>query len=132
MPARRTAHSGSPFEESIGFSRALRVGAVTTVSGTAPVNSDGTSAGIDDVVAQARRCFQIIQAALHDVGVPMHDVIRTRMYLAKASDGEAVGRVHGEFFHDVRPAATMIVVAGFLRPEWLVEIEADAFSPDLA
>ena len=132
VPARRTAHSGSPFEESIGFSRALRVGAITTVSGTAPVNPDGTSAGVDNAAAQTRRCLEIIQAALHDVGVPLQDVIRTRIYLVRASDWESVGLVHGEFFASIRPASTMVVVAGLLRREWLVEIEADAYSPDLA
>ncbi|HLK17108.1 MAG TPA: RidA family protein [Fimbriimonadaceae bacterium] len=132
MPARRTASSGSPFETSIGFSRALRVGAFTSVSGTAPVDSDGTNAAVGDVIGQARRCFEIIQDALHQVGVPLQDVVRTRMYLVRASDGEAVGLVHGAFFGEIRPAATMVVVAGLLRPEWLVEVEADAYSPDLA
>ncbi len=131
MPARRTAQSGSPFEASIGFSRALRVGAMTTVSGTAPVNPDGSSAGVDDAAAQTRRCLEIIQGALRDVGVPMSDVIRTRIYLTRAEDWEAVGLVHGEFFGSIRPASTMVVVAALLRPEWRVEIEADAYSPDL-
>lgn len=132
MPARRTAQSGSPFEESIGFSRALRIGAMTTVSGTAPVNSDGSSAGGADPEAQARRCLEIIQSALHDVGVSLHDVVRTRIYLTDAADWEAVGRAHGEVFGAIRPASTMVVIAALLRPEWRVEIEADAYSPDLA
>ena len=132
MPARRTAESGSPFEASIGFSRALRIGSITSVSGTAPVNPDGSSAGGADPEGQARRCLEIIQGALHDVGVSLHDVIRTRIYLTHATDWEAVGRAHGEVFGTIRPASTMVVVAALLRPEWRVEIEADAYSPDLA
>lgn len=132
MGAQRRATSGSPFEESIGFSRAIRNGSVTTVSGTAPVNPDGSSAGPGDPTVQARRCLEIIEAALKSVGVPLVDVVRTRIYLTRTADWEAVGVVHGEFFRDIRPASTMVVVAALLRPEWLVEIEADAFSPDLA
>ena len=105
---------------------------MTCVSGTAPVNPDGTSAGGADAHAQATRCLEIVQTALHGVGVPLTDVIRTRIYLTRAEDAEAVGKAHGAFFGEIRPASTMIVVSALLRPEWRVEIEADAYSPDLA
>lgn len=125
MPgARRRISSGSPFEPTIGFSRALVVGDRVLVSGTAPVWSDGSCP--DDVEVQARRCFEIIEVALAEAGASFADVVRTRMFLTDAADGEAVGRVHGQFFGNVRPAATMVVVAGLLDPRWRVEIEAEA------
>jgi enamine deaminase RidA (YjgF/YER057c/UK114 family) len=105
---------------------------MTTVSGTAPVNPDGSSAGGNDPELQAKVCLEIIAGALADVGVSLHDVVRTRIYLTNAADWEAVGRAHGQKFGAIRPASTMIVVAALLRPEWRVEIEADAYSPDLA
>ncbi len=126
----RRAHGPSPFEEAIGFSRALRVGPVTAVSGTAPVEPDGSSTP-GDAAAQARRCWEIVFDALREVGASTRDVIRTRMYLTDPADAEAVGRVHAEVFGTLRPAATMVVVKELLRPEWRVEVEADAYSPDL-
>lgn len=119
------ASSGSPFETSIGFSRAARVGERILVSGTAPVEADGSSTA-GDAEAQARRCFEIILAAVEELGGTAADVVRTRMFLVDAADAEAVGRAHGAVLGDVRPAATMVVVAGLLRPEWRVEIEAEA------
>lgn len=116
--------SGSPFEPVIGFSRALRVGDRVLVSGTAPVWPDGTCD--PDPGVQARRCFEIILAALAEAGAGLEHVVRTRTYLTDAADQEAVGRVHGEIFGKVRPAATMVVVAGLLDPRWRVEIEAEA------
>ena len=98
------------------------------VSGTAPVWPDGSCP--DDVAVQARRCFEIIEAALAEAGASLADVVRTRMFLTDAADGEAVGRVHGQFFGNVRPAATMVVVAGLLDPRWRVEIEAEAVLRD--
>ena len=126
----RRAHGPSAYEESIGFSRALRVGAVTAVSGTAPVESDGSSTP-GDVATQARRCWKIVFDALRQVGVSPKDVVRTRMYLVDPADAEAVGAVHAETFGEIRPAATMVVVKTLLRPEWRVEVEADAYSPDM-
>ncbi len=124
MTERRRIASGSPFEPTIGFSRALRVGDRVLVSGTGPVVPDGRCP--DDAGAQARRCFEIIAAALDEAGAALGDVVRTRMYLTSAEDADAVGAVHGELFGDVRPAATMVVVAGLLDPAWKVEIEAEA------
>jgi enamine deaminase RidA (YjgF/YER057c/UK114 family) len=122
---RRHASSGSPFEATIGFSRAVRVGDRILVSGTAPVEPDGSSttggAGV-----QAARCLAIIVAAIEELGGSAADVVRTRMYLTDAADAEAIGRAHGAVFGDIRPASTMVVVAALLRPEWRVEIEAEA------
>ena len=127
----RRAHGASPFEETIGFSRALRVGPLTAVSGTAPVEPDGSSSTPGNATAQARRCFEIVFDALRQVGASPRDVIRTRMYLVDPTDAEAVGAVHADLFGDVRPAATMVVVKALLRPECRIEVEADAYSPDL-
>ena len=126
----RRAHGPSPFEASIGFSRAVRVGPIAAVSGTAAVEPDGSSTP-GDAAAQARRCFEIVFDALRQVGASPREVVRTRMFLVDPADAEAVGRVHAEAFGDVRPAATMVVVKALLRPEWRVEVEADAYSPDL-
>ena len=125
----RRAHGPSSYEESIGFSRAVRSGSMAAVSGTAPVEPDGSST-VGDAAAQARRCWEIVFDALREVGAAPHDVIRTRMYLVDPDDAEAVGAVHAELFGEVRPAATMVVVKALLRPEWRVEVEADAYSPD--
>jgi enamine deaminase RidA (YjgF/YER057c/UK114 family) len=116
--------SGSPFEPAIGFSRAVRVGDRVVVSGTAPVWPDGSCR--DDVGAQAHRCLEIIAAALAEAGGGLGDVVRTRMFLTSAHDADAVGAVHGAVFGDVRPAATMVIVAALLDPRWKVEIEAEA------
>ena len=121
---RRHARSGSPYEETIGFSRAVRVGSTVAVSGTAPVWPDGH---VDpDPAVQARRCWEIVVAALEDLGAGVADVVRTRQYVVRADVADAVGTVHGEVFGDVRPASTMVVVAGLLDPRWLVEVEAEA------
>ncbi len=122
---RQTIASASPYEPVIGFSRAVRIGNVIAVGGTAPLGPDGkTVAG--DAAAQARRCIDIAAEVLARAGAGLADVIRTRTFLARAADWEAVGRVHGERFGAIRPASTMVVVAGFLDPAWLVEMEFDA------
>jgi enamine deaminase RidA (YjgF/YER057c/UK114 family) len=124
MDERGRVSSGSPYEPLIGFSRAVRAGDRVLVSGTGPVWPDG---GCDpDPEAQARRCLEIIAAALAEAGAAPADVVRTRMYLTDAADWEAVARAHGELFAEVRPAATMVVVAGLLDARWRVEIEAEA------
>ncbi len=121
---RQHAVSGSPYEDIIGFSRAVRVGHTVAVSGTAPVWSDGT---VDpDPAVQTRRCWEIALAALGQLGGRLEDVVRTRQYLVRADIADAVGAVHGEVFGVVRPASTMVVVAGLLDPRWLVEVELDA------
>jgi len=121
---RQRIPSGSPYEESIGFSRALRVGQRVVVSGTAPIWPDGSCD--PDPEVQARRCLEIIFAALAGAGAEPSDVIRTRVYLTDRADAEAVARAHGQAFSTVRPASTMVVVAGLLDARWRVEIEAEA------
>lgn len=123
-PARRRVTSGSPYEPVIGFSRAVRVGDRVLVSGTGPVWPDGSCP--DDAGAQARRCLEIVATALAEAGAAVDDVVRTRVFLTSAGDADAVGRVHGEVFGEIRPAATMVVVAALLDPRWRVEIEAEA------
>jgi enamine deaminase RidA (YjgF/YER057c/UK114 family) len=125
---RQRISSGSPFEPTIGFSRAVRIGSRVLVSGTGPVFPDGSCP--DDVAAQARRCLDIIGEALSQAGSALDQVVRTRMYLTRAADADAVGAVHGERFGAVRPAATMVVVAALLVPAWRVEIEAEAMIPE--
>ncbi len=121
---RQSTTSRSPFEASFGFSRAVRVGDRILVSGTAPVEADGSSTP-GDATAQTRRVFAIILAAIEELGGTAADVVRTRMFIADPADAAAIGAVHGDIFGEVRPAATM-VVAALLRPEWRVEIEAEA------
>ena len=121
---RRTA-SASPYEAEFGFSRAVRVGNRIIVSGTAPVEPDGSSTS-GDAAAQTRRCFAIILAAIEELGGSAADVVRTRMFITDPADADAVGAVHGELFRDVRPASTMVVISALLRPEWRIEIEAEA------
>ena len=116
--------SGSPFEPTIGFSRAVRAGDRVLVSGTAPVWPSGD---VDpDVAVQMERCLEIVLDALGSLGAAREDVVRTRTYLIDPQDWSEVGRVHGEVFGDVRPASTMVVVAALLDPRWKVELEAEA------
>ena len=122
--SRKRVSSGSPFESTIGFSRAIRVGDRILVSGTAPIWPDGSCD--PDPAVQTRRCLEIIEAALAELGASVSDVVRTRMFITDASDADAVGRTHGEVFGGVKPAATMVVVAELLDPRWKVEIEAEA------
>jgi len=121
---RQRVSSGSPYEKTIGFSRAVRVGRAVYVSGTAPIWPDGSCD--PDPEVQARRCFAIIVSALATAGAGTEHVVRTRMFITDASYADAVGRAHGSVFGEVRPAATMVVVAGLLDPRWKVEIEVDA------
>lgn len=126
---RTTASSGSPFEASIGFSRAVRVGNRILVSGTAPVEPDGSSTP-GGAEAQAARCLQVIVEAVETLGGTAADIVRTRMFLVDPADADAVGRAHGCVFSEIRPASTMIAGAVLLRPEWRVEIEAEAIVGD--
>jgi enamine deaminase RidA (YjgF/YER057c/UK114 family) len=124
MTDRQLVSSGSPFEPTIGFSRAVRVGDRVWVAGTAPIWPDGSCD--PDPGAQAARCLEIILAALAEAGAGPEHVVRTRMFLVHPGDSDAVGRAHGAVFGDIRPASTQVVVAALLRPEWRVEIEAEA------
>ena len=120
MP-RKLISSGSPYEPKLGFSRAVRAGGMVCVSGTAAI---GATAGTP--AEQARRCIEIIAHAPKQAGAQLSDVVRTRIYLLRIEDWEAVGQVHGEFFGTIRPATTVVQVLRFIDPAWLVEIEADA------
>ena len=124
MSDRQRISSGSTYESSIGFSRALRVGRNVYVSGTAPIWPDGSCD--PDPEVQARRCFEIILDARAGAVASPKQVVRTRMFLTDPSYADAVGRAHGAVFGEVRPASTMVVIAGMLDPRWKVEIEADA------
>ena len=121
---RQRISSGSPFEPTIGFSRAVRVGSHVFVSGTAPVWPDGSCD--PDPAVQARRCLEIVLAALGEAGASAGDVVRTRMFLVDVADAQAVGTVHGEVFGTIRPTSTMVAVSALLDPRWKVEIEAEA------
>ena len=121
---RQNVSSGSPFESTIGFSRAVRAGAHVFVSGSAPIWPDGSCD--PDPAAQARRCLEIILVALAEAGAAPADVVRTRTFLVDVADAGPVGAVHGEVFSETRPASTMVAVAALLDPRWKVEIEAEA------
>lgn len=121
---RKNISGTSPYEPIIGFSRAVRVGNTVHLSGTGPVGAEAL-----DAAGQTRRIFEIAAEALRQAGATFDHVVRTRIYLAHVEDWEAVGRVHGEFFSVIRPAATMIVAA-LLNPAWRVEIEMEAVIPD--
>src|SRR5579883_519650 len=123
---RKNYGTGRPLEAQIGFSRAVRIGDMIEVSGTAPTAPDGSTIAPGDAYAQATAIFGIIGQALAELGGSLEDVVRTRMYLTNADDWQAVGRAHGEVFAGVRPAATMLEVSRLLAPDWLVEIEATA------
>ena len=126
---RKLVSSGSPFEPKIGFSRAVRVGQHIMVSGTAPIAPGGGTASPGDPYAQTLRCLEIIEKAINDAGGKREHVVRTRMFLKEMSHWPEVGRAHGEFFKDIRPASTMIQIVQAIDPSWLVEIEADAIVP---
>ena len=125
-PARSRISSGGPWEERLGYSRALAVGDRCLVSGTTDAGPDGASAHPGDPGAQARASFAIVERALAAAGFDMRDVVRTRMYVTDRASIEPVLAVHGELFGDVRPAATLILVAGLIDPTLLVEVEAEA------
>jgi enamine deaminase RidA (YjgF/YER057c/UK114 family) len=115
----------SPYEAIIGFSRAVRAGNVVHLSGTGPVGAEN-----EDAAAQTQRIFEIAAQALTQAGSSLKDVVRTRMYLTRVADWEAIGRVHGQYFAEIRPAATMVVVAALLNPAWRIEMEFEAVIPD--
>ena len=123
---RQLVFSGSPYEPKVGISRAVRVGRIIAVSGTAPLGPDGQTVGRGDAAVQARRCLEIISAALEKAGGSMAQVVRTRTLLTRIEDWQAVAAVHGEFFREIRPANTIMQISRFIDPEWLVEFEADA------
>jgi enamine deaminase RidA (YjgF/YER057c/UK114 family) len=122
---RHLVSSGSPYEPVVGYSRAVRVGPHVFVAGTAPIMPDGADPPTDSY-GQAKRCFEIILAALEEAGARAEHVVRTRVFLTDAEHFEGIARAHGELFSSIRPANAMIVVPGLIDPRWLVEIEVDA------
>lgn len=124
---RMNISSGAPWESVVGYSRAVRMGNHIWVAGTTATDENGSVVGKGDAAAQTRYALEKIGRALSDAGATMRDVVRTRIFVTDISQWEAIGRVHGEFFGDVRPAATMVEVSRLIDPAHLVEIEVDAF-----
>jgi len=126
MGERRSVSTGSPYEAIVGISRAVRIGNLIAVAGTAPLGPDGKTVGVGDPKAQAQRCFEVSRAALEQLGARLQDVIRTRILLTRIENWKAVAEVHGEFFRDIRPVNTIMQVSSFIDPDWLIETEVDA------
>ncbi len=124
---RQLVSSGSPYEPAIGLSRAVRVGPWISVSGTAPLGPDGKTVHAGDLYGQTKRCLEIVARAIADAGGTLDHVVRTRVMLTRIADWRDAARAHGELFGAIRPANTFVEVSGFIDPEWLVEVEADAY-----
>ncbi|MCH8273864.1 MAG: RidA family protein [Armatimonadetes bacterium] len=130
MSDRKRISGPSPYEKSVGFSRAVRVGDQIYVSGTAPIGEDGQSACPGDPYGQTLRCLEIIRQALEEAGSRIEDVVRTRIFITDRADFGPVCRAHAEVFGEIRPASTLVIVERLLEEEWLVEIEAEAVASD--
>lgn len=128
--SRKLISSGGPWESVVGYSRAVRTGNHVFVAGTTSAEPDGAIFGGNDGYLQARRCFEIVERALVEAGAAMRHVVRTRMFVTDISRWEEFGKAHGEFFHDARPAATMVQVSQLIDPLILIEIEVDAVIDD--
>ena len=123
---RRNITSGSKYEDSIGFSRAVRIDNRIYISGTAPIADDGSTAFPGDLYNQTKHCIDIIKEAIKAAGGQLKDVVRTRIYLTDISNWEEAARAHGEYFSEIKPASTFVEVKGLIKKDWLVEIEAEA------
>lgn len=117
--------SGSVYEKPIGFSRAVRIGNIISVSGTAPLAPNGTTDHPNDLYNQTKRCLEIMEKAIIEAGGQLENVIRTRFFLKNITDWEKAAKAHGEYFSEIRPACTFVEVKGFIKDDWLIETEAD-------
>ena len=125
---RKLISSGSPYEDVIGFSRAVRVGPFISIGGTAPLDANGNTVGVGDIVLQTKQCLEIIKKALENAGADLGDVVRTRMLLINIEDWKKASEIRASYFKTVKPVDTIMQVSRFINPEWLIEIEVDAIS----
>ena len=124
---RKWVLSGSPFEQKIGFSRAVRIDKMIFVAGTAPITEEGNTHALGDCYEQTLKCFEISKEAIEDLGGKISDVVKTKIYLKNIEDWEKAARAHQECFKDVKPACTFLQVNGFINSDWLVETEMDCY-----